>query len=360
MPSVHQLVPTFAPYSWTSDHTLQVQSVLRGLGYESDIYVGNAWRELAHLTKPFRDLPPSRDGWLLYQASTGSPIADWMLGRPERLLMNWHNITPASFFAPWEPHVGVELAAGRRQIADLAPRTELAVCDSAFNEAELLALGYRHTTVVPILLDTSTFGTPVDRQPSDAGTTWLYVSRVSPNKAHHDLLKAFAVYRRVYDDRATLRLIGGSSSHAYSTALRELATALRIGDAIEWLPDASDAAKHAAFGEADVFVALSDHEGFGIPLLEAMHHRVPVIAFGSTAVPETLGDGGICLPSKEPTTVAAAVHRVVSDPTLRAALADAGSTRLAQFDLVANKQRFADAVRAVVESPSGSSSGKQA
>ena len=98
MPSVHQLVPSFAPRNAIGDHTLQVQSVLRGLGYESDIYVGDAWREVAHLTKPYRELPPSKDGWLLYQASTGSPIAEWLQDRPERLLMNWHNITPASFF----------------------------------------------------------------------------------------------------------------------------------------------------------------------------------------------------------------------------------------------------------------------
>ena len=349
MPSVHQLVPSFAPRNAIGDHTLQVQSVLRGLGYDSDIYVGDAWREVAHLTKPYRELPPSPDGWLLYQASTGSPIADWVQERPERLLMNWHNITPASFFAPWEPHVGVELAAGRRQIAALAGRTELAVCDSAYNEEELVALRYRRTTVVPILLDTSTFGEPVERHPPATGATWLYVSRVSPNKAHHDLLKSFAVYRRVYDQHAVLRLIGGSASHAYSTALQELAVALRIDDAVDWMGDASDAAKHAAFRDADVFVALSDHEGFGIPLLEAMHHRVPVVAYGSSAVPETVGDGGLCLPTKEPTRVAAAVHRVVTDRELRDALVAQGTARLAEFDLAGNKQRFADAVRSAVE-----------
>ena len=349
MPAVHQLVPSFAPRNAIGDHTLQVQSVLRGLGYDSEIYVGDAWREVAHLTTPYRDAPVDPKGWLLYQASTGSPIADWLADRPERVLMNWHNITPASFFAPWEPHVGVELAAGRRQIADLAARTELAVCDSAYNEEELVALGYRRTTVVPILLDTSTFGEPVARRPPAAGATWLYVSRVSPNKAHHDLLKAFAVYRRVYDGQATMRLVGGSSSHRYSSALQELAHALRIADAVDWMGDASDAAKHAAFRDADVFVALSDHEGFSIPLLEAMHHRVPVVAYGAAAVPETLADGGLCLPSKEPTRVAAAVHRVLTDAPLREALVEQGSARLRDFDLATSRQRFADAVSAVVE-----------
>lgn len=349
MTAVHQLVPSFAPRNAIGDHTLQVQSLLRELGYESEIYVGDAWREVAHLTRPYRELPPTPGGWVLYQASTGSPIAEWLLDRPERVLVNWHNITPASYFAPWEPHVGVELAAGRRQMADLAPRTELAVCDSAYNEAELLALGYRRTTVVPILLDLASFDPPVEHQPPAEGTTWLFVARVSPNKAHHDLLKSFAVYRRAYDPSARLVLVGGSSSHRYRTALGELCHALRIADAVEWLGDATDADKAAAFRSADVYVSVSDHEGFGIPLLEAMHHRVPVVAYGSTAVPETVGRGALCLPSKEPTRVAAAVRRVVTDPELYQALVDAGSQRLAEFDLVTHRRRFADAVRAVVE-----------
>jgi len=154
----------------------------------------------------------------------------------------------------------------------------------------------------------------------------------------------------VYDEQATLRVVGGSASHRYSSALQELTEALRISDAVDWMGDATDAAKHAAFRDADVFVALSDHEGFSIPLLEAMHHRVPIVAYGAAAVPETLGDGGLCLPAKEPTRVAAAVQRVITDGPLRSALVAAGTARLADFDLAANKQRFADAVRDVVGS----------
>ena len=97
-----------------------------------------------------------------------------------------------------------------------------------------------------------------------------------------------------------------------------------------------------------MYVSTSDHEGFGVPLLEAMANDVPVIPYGSTAVPETMGGGGLVLPSKEPTTVAAAVHRVVSDDGLRRAMVEAGHRRLADFDLAAAKQRFAAAVAEVV------------
>jgi glycosyltransferase involved in cell wall biosynthesis len=353
VPEVHQVIPTFAPRSAVGNHTIQVQQALRELGYRSDIYVGDAWREVAHLATRYREAPARPGGWLLYQASTGSPIADWLVERPERLLLNWHNITPASTFAAWEPHVGVELQAGRRQIAELAPHVELAISDSAFNDAELVGHGYRRTTVVPILLDAAAFEKEVDdrvlERLRDDGATWLFVGRIAPNKAQHDLVQALSVYRRVYDPRARLRLIGSPSSARYLAAVEDLRSALQLDDAVEILGDVSDAELGAHYRAADVYVSASEHEGFGVPLLEAMANDVPVVAYGSTAVPETVADGGICLPTKEPTTLAAAVHRVVSDGALRDGLVAAGRRRLADFDLVASRKRFADAVREVVE-----------
>jgi L-malate glycosyltransferase len=350
--AVHQLVPSFAPRNAIGNHVLQVQGVLRGMGLESEIYAGDAWKEVAHLTRPYRELP-RRDGqWLLYQASTGTPIADWLGERPEPLLLNYHNITPAELFAPWEPHVGVELSAGRRQLAELAPRTELAVAVSAYNERELQAAGYRQTAVVPILLDTSTFDRVADAAAVERlrvpGPTWLFVGRLAPNKAQHDLLKALSVYRRVYDPTARLRLVGGSSSHAYATAVDGFVRALQLEDAVELCGDVSDAELDAHYRAADVFVSTSDHEGFCIPLLEAMHHRLPIVAYGSSAIPETLAGAGVCLPSKEPTRVAAAVHRVLDDSALRERLADAGTARLADFDLATNRRKLADLLAPLV------------
>jgi glycosyltransferase involved in cell wall biosynthesis len=346
--AVHQLVPSFAPRNAIGNHVLQVQDVLRGMGLRSDIYVGDAWREVAHLTKPYRELREEPGTWLLYQASTGSPIAEWLLARREPLLVNYHNITPAELFGPWEPHVGVELQTGRRQLADLAPRTELAIAVSRYNETELRRAGYARTTVVPILLDTSTFEKVADpdlvRRLRGPETTWLFVGRVAPNKAQHDLLKALAAYRRAYDPTARLRLVGGSSSHAYSSAIESYIRELGLTDAVEVCGEVTDAELAAHYRAADVFVSASDHEGFCIPLLEAMHHRLPVVAYGSSAVPETLGDAGLCLDRKDPATVAAAVHRVVTDVALRAALVEAGERRLADFDLDAHRQRLADVI----------------
>ena len=280
--------------------------------------------------------PAGTPTWLLYQCSTGSPVAEWLLRRPEPKLSNYHNITPAAFFAPWEPHVGAELDVARRQLADLAAGTELAVCDSAYNEAELVELGYRATTVVPILLDTAAFEHEVDRAHLDrllaakagGGADWLFVGRVAPNKCQHDLVKAFAAYRKLYDPRARLHLIGGSSSHAYLTALERFIEALDLGGAVRITGSVSAGELTAHYRAADAFVCLSEHEGFCVPLLEAMHHHVPIVALGAAAVPETLGGAGLVLDDKDPATVAATVARVVDDPALRAARVASGDARL--------------------------------
>jgi L-malate glycosyltransferase len=353
--AIHQFTPSFAPRDAIGDHIRQVQAVLLDMGIASDIYVGDAWREVEHLSKPFRELRvDDPDTYLLYHASTGHPMADFLRERSEPLLVDYHNITPAAMYAPWEPHVGAELQAARRQLAELAPATRLAFADSSYNEAELVELGYSPTAVVPILFDNASFDHRVDPKVVDRlrrqsrGAVWLFVSRIAPNKGHHDLMKAFAVYRRVYDADATLRIVGGSASHAYLTALESFRSALQLDDAIVFTGKVSDEEKAAHFEAADAYVSASDHEGFGVTMLEAMHHRLPVVAYASSAVPETVGDGGVLLDSKEPTRVAAAVHRVVIDVTLREALAAAGRRRLEHFDISRTRARLREVVESVV------------
>lgn len=356
MVAMHQFIPTFAPHDAIGNHTRGVRDVLRGLGIRSDIYVDGARGELASECRDYRSFRGDDEPtWLLYQASTGSPMGDFLVDRPEPVIVDYHNITPASFFAPWEPHVGAELHAGRRQLAALAPRAVLGLADSEYNRLELDALGYRPSAVLPILLDTADFERAWStathdrlRAESAGSTSWLFVGRVSPHKAQHDIVKAFAVYRRTYDPGARLRLVGSPASARYLSALGELIGALGLDGVVELVGNVSDADLSAHYRAADVFVVLSDHEGFNVPLLEAMHHGTPIVAYAAAAVPETLGDGGLCLPDKAPTLVAAAVHRVASDGALRAALVAAGRRRLADFDIAVTRARLVELVEGVV------------
>ncbi len=362
MTSVHQFVPTLAPRDAVGRHYLAVQETLRGAGYRSEIYAYEAKAEYKRLARPFTSFAGPDSGeptWLLYHSSVGSPVADFVAARDEPMIVDYHNITPASFFARWEPALSGALMKGRRQLADLEARAALGIADSAFNAQELTDLGYAPTAVVPILLDIATFDDAVADPATfarlsgarrDGGADWLFVGRLAPNKAQHDIVKAFAAYRRLFDDRARLHLVGGSSSHRYETALREFIEALGLTAAIDMTGAVSAGGLTAYYESADVFVVCSEHEGFCVPLLEAMHHRVPIVAFAATAVPETLGDGGLLLDAKDACTIATAVDRVLSDTDLRTQLIDAGAQRLRAFDIDTSRRKLLDAIEPVVGS----------
>ncbi len=356
MTAIHQFVPTLAPRDAVGTHYLSVQAALQSAGYRSAIYAYEAKDEYANRAEFFTSFTGGVRGettWLMYHSSVGSHVADFVNGRDEPLIVDYHNITPASFFARWEPVLEAMLAKGRRQLAQLEARASLGIGDSAFNAAELDELGYCRTAVVPIMLDVSQLGA-VAPDPAIArlgATTWLFVGRLAPNKAQHDVVKAFAAYRRLYDAHARLRLVGASSSHRYETTLRAFIDGLGLADAVEVTGPVSASALTAYYATADVFVVCSEHEGFCVPLLEAMHHRVPIVAYAEAAVPETLGAGGLLLDTKDAYTVATAVDRVVTDGALRSQLVDAGALRLRDFDLDHSRRKLLDAIGSVVGAP---------
>jgi glycosyltransferase involved in cell wall biosynthesis len=352
MTAVHHFVATYEPGA-IGGHIVELQRLCRDLGWESEVFTEHL-RGLPG--RDFREYPKVArgDDVLVYHTAIGSPVADFVAGRGERLLVNHHNLTPTRFFAAWEPAVVHGLAWGRAQMAALASRAEEGIADSSFNEGELVELGFRRTGVVPILFDLAQLDRQVDeallaRLRDQPGATWLFVGRIAPNKCHQDLIKAFAVYRRVYDGSARLRIVGSSASDTYVDALRSLVSALQLDDAVTFTGGVSDGALAAHYAAADVYVCVSEHEGFCVPILEAMHHDVPVVAYGAGAVPETLGAGGLCLPAKEPTRVAAAVDRVLGDAQVRDGLVAAGRDQLATFALDRTRQRMADALRPLVE-----------
>ncbi len=352
MGAVHQFVPTFAWRDAIGSHVRHLQRLVRSLGLDSEIYcerTAGGSRGEAHHYRRFTgdgDAP----AWLLYQLSIGSALADFLGQRPEPLVVNYHNVTPSSMFFAWEPHVGVELETGRRQLAELAGRTDLGVAVSEHNRAELEAAGYPSTTVAPVLVDLDSFDRDVDtaaladlrRAKADGGADWLFVGRVAPNKCHHDVIKALAAYRRLYDPKARLHLVGGSSSHAYWTALERFVAALGLRGAVRLTGAVPHGVLAAHFRAADAFVCLSEHEGFCVPLLEAMHHRLPIVAFAAAAVPETLGGAGVVLDRKDPPTVAAAVHRVLTDGAVHDAVVEAGQQRLSDFTLERSRARWVE------------------
>jgi glycosyltransferase involved in cell wall biosynthesis len=356
---IDQVIPSFVEHDAVSNHTAEAQRLLREMGFESEIYCRVIGPGCDAKVRPLADLPARGDGrqWVLYQSSIGSPAGDAFAEHPAPKLLDYHNITPAHLVERWIPPLGDESRLGRRQLAAYAPLVSAAFADSGFNAAELDAAGYRHTSVVPVLRP----GTHHEAEPdgealsrlsgakAEGGADWLFVGQVAPHKAQHDIVKAFACYRRAYDPQARLHLVGREMGNAYRDAVRSFAASLGLAGAVE-LAGAVTAGQLAAYyRSADVFVCCSDHEGFCVPIIEAMHRSVPVVAYGAAAVPETVGSGGVVLPSKEPTLVAAAVHRLLGDPVLLETARAAGRAQAARYTLEAAQQAFRASVSEAIE-----------
>lgn len=355
---VDQVIPTIVERDAVSTHTLEVQQVLRGLGLESEIYAQNIGTGLRKRIRPIASLDDGRprDRFLLYQASIGSPVGEAVAGHPAPKLLNYHNITPVELVGWWQPQLTEELVLGREQLARLAPLVSLGVAVSRYNESELRACGYRRTAVAPLLVDLGVHAAPdpavrdrLARERDSGGSSWLFVGQLAPHKCQHDVVSALAFYRAAYDPRARLHLVGRETSPRYAQMLRRLVGELGLADAVVMEGSVSDAELAALYDGTDVLVCCSEHEGFCAPLIEAMHHRLPIVAYAAAAVPETVAGAGVVLPEKRPSLVAAAVDRVLTDGELRRRLVDAGERRARHFDLDRARAAFAGAVGSVLE-----------
>jgi glycosyltransferase involved in cell wall biosynthesis len=349
---VDQVVPSLASRDAIGVHTLAVADALRAAGVMSDIFYGDCSPDLLKKARPVGALGrPAKDRWLLYQSSIGSPIFDAFATRSEPKLVNYHNITPADLLQSWEPGVGYEVGLGREQLGRLAPQCRLAIADSAFNQTELVTAGFASTAVVPLLIDMTVHHEAdaarlriLRAAKADGGPDFLFVGKVSPHKAPHDLVKMLAVYRRLFHPKARLHLVGSPLGRRYGPALEAFVEDLGLSEAVTVVGSVAPGELEAYYQAADVFVCASDHEGFCVPIVEAMAHDLPVVAYGVAAVPETVKDAGLVLESKEPLLFATSVHRVVEDDQLRRQFSRAAARRVEAFSLPRSRARFVDLV----------------
>jgi glycosyltransferase involved in cell wall biosynthesis len=323
---VHQLLAALSYGDAISNEALAIQGHLRAAGYESEIFAEKVHPRMAHLARPLWEY--RREGSLgtvcLFHFSIGSAAGRLAFHSPDPLVAIYHNITPAPFFLGFHPHLAGLCHHGRRELAAFAPRTDLALGDSEYNRRELEATGFQRTGVLPIVLDLGLYDRPaspvVRRLYDDGRTNILFVGRIIPNKRIEDLVRVFAAYQRWVDPRSRLLLVGDHRGfERYFDRLRELVSELRL-DEVVFTGQVDDDELYAYYRDADVFLCLSEHEGFCVPLQEAMHFGVPVVAYDAGAVRETLHGGGILLREKRPEEIAELLGRLRADETLRRAV----------------------------------------
>ena len=342
--NVHQLLSGAGPVDAVTNQARAYRRLFSEWGWGGGDHAVHVDPRAGRDFSPLAKLDPGPEDVLLFHFSAYAPkLAEW-LDRPQRKLLVSHNITPARWFWDFEPMTAVQCTIGREQLPRFAQGVDLAAGVSAYNAAELADAGARETAVVPILVDRARLGAPrPDGEEVSGPPHVLFVGRITPHKRHDLLIRAFALYRREHAPDARLMLVGEPLTPGYGEAIRALGERLAPGAvAIESMLSSDQLADR--WRAAHVFVCLSEHEGFCIPLLEAFHFGVPVVARAIGGIPEVAGDAVLLLDQPDPALVAELIHLAVSDAGLRGELRGRGRARLEVFEFARTAAKLRESV----------------
>jgi glycosyltransferase involved in cell wall biosynthesis len=353
MIAVHQVLATLGYGDAIGHEVLGIQRVLRSVGYQSEIFVETADSRLEELTVDYRELPGAShpDNILIHHFSIGSRASRIAYALPDRMVLVYHNITPPQYFIDVHPLLVQQCFLGRRELGFYATRCELALGDSEYNRQELDAAGFPRTGVLPVIPGFSHLaGPPDDRQAAEFDDAWvnlLFVGRIIPNKRIEDLIRWFHAYKKMFNPKSRLLIVGSHGGfERYLAMLHQFIADIGAAD-VHFLGHVSNEELVAYYDVADLFLCASEHEGFCVPLLEAFHMGLPVVAYGATAVPATMDGAGVLVCDKNPAAVAPIIHEIVTDRALQDAIIasqDAALERLEARDFAGTLLGFIDDV----------------
>lgn len=349
---VNQWVPAAHKGDAIGDSARRVRGLLRQMGHQSDLFALTIDDDLVDDVRPFAD-PAARQGDVtIFHYALPSPMTEAFAALPHGRVLQYHNVTPAHFFAPY--HTGIFRLAqlGRAEVATLAGRTDAALGDSEFNRRELEGMGFDHTGVFPIAIDVERI-TAAPRRPAleqvltDGPLNFLFVGRIVPNKKIEDHIRLAEVYKRYVDVNYRFIFVGKTDGvPRYYNLIRALIAEFQMpADRFWFTGPVPDEDLAAFYRTASVYLSLSEHEGFCVPLLEAMAADVPVLAYASTAIPDTLGGAGVQFHPKDLELAAELLGELAYNDEMRAAVIAGQRARLADF----GDGRIRDALTGLLE-----------
>ncbi|MDP6848470.1 MAG: glycosyltransferase [Kiritimatiellia bacterium] len=340
MAAVHQFVAGFSNGDAISNEAVAMRRLFRSWGYKSEVF-SETKRILPELRKQARDASlyaaESRpDDTVLLHLSMGSPVNEIFRSLPCRKAILYHNITPPDYFDLVNKQTAANLARGRKQLQALASTAEVNMADSEFNASELRELGFKDVKVLPLMLDLARLRSTPDRKIlkrfDDGKINILFVGRCAPNKKIEDLLRSFAFFNHFVDGNSRLVHVGSfAGTERYYYLLMAQARELGIEN-IHFAGAVPQAQLNAFYECSSVFLCMSEHEGFCIPLIESMVHNLPVLAYAAGAVPETMAGSGVLVHEKRHDVIAEMIYKLAYDQHLRNAIIAGQQKRLAEYE----------------------------
>jgi glycosyltransferase involved in cell wall biosynthesis len=335
---INQWVPAAHRGDAIGDSARRVRDLLREMGHEAELYALTIDDDMRHDVRPFADEGARRGDVTIFHYALPSAMTAAFATLPGGRVLQYHNVTPASFFAPYDAGLFRLATLGRQELAALAGSVEVALGDSDYNRQELASLGFSETGVFPIAVDTSRITRKVDRPAldhilDDGLVNFLFVGRIAPNKRIEDLIRLAEEYKRNIDAYYRFIFVGRHDVvPRYYSMIRALMTEYRLlTDRFIFTGGVPDEDLAVYYRHAAVYISMSEHEGFCVPLLEAMAAGVPVLAFASTAVPDTLGGAGVQFFPKDLEYAAELLGTLAFDDAVRARVIAGQRRRLMDF-----------------------------
>jgi L-malate glycosyltransferase len=360
---IDQWVPALHRGDAIGDSARLMRDLFRSWGHEADVWAPSIDDDLAGDGRPYREFAAAGEGdVVILHYAIPSPMSADLRAFPGRRVLLHHNITPPEVFLPWDPEMVRICTVGREQLRGLRDHVHLALADSEWSRQELEGQGFGPTGVLPILLDFARYReapNPVLRRQLDDGrTNILFVGRLAPNKRQEDLVRLASFWKRFLSPAVRLVLVGrfprretgrGEPLRAhYLDALQAFAYEEGLApEEVFFTGHVDHADLLACYSTASVFVSMSEHEGFGVPLVEAMLMGVPVLARRAAAVPWTLGEGGVTFDGEDLARVAEMGRALTGDAKLRARVLAAQERRvraLAPAAVAADLRRFVESL----------------
>jgi L-malate glycosyltransferase len=346
---IDQLVAGYAKGDAISQEVRMLRDVLHELGYASDIFVprGYTAKDATSDCRSLEEYDPGAGEGTILHYSTGSPVNDAFVASKGRRIVKYHNITPAEFLDGYDDDVAAELRRARQGLSDLATVADEFWSDSAYNAGELTPFGVKKSKVLHLMFRADEFEAGEDpaiqTQFGDDLTNWLFVGRLAPNKCIEELILAYAWYYHTINPKSRLIVVGSEHSCSrYYAMLRLLARQLNLPNVC--FTGYVYGGRATLYGAADAFVMASRHEGYCLPLVEAMALNTPVIARRAGGMPEAMGNAGVMFDNLKPEELAMLVHRVCTDKALHAQVMESQRLRLEEIRTRDVKREVAEAL----------------
>ena len=334
-----QVLPTISYGDAVSNDAINIDKILRKNGYTSELYAENIDKRVKDKVFNVNKLKKvNKNDILIYHKSTGTDLSFLLEKYKCKKVMRYHNITPGKYLEQYNRYLYNLVEYGRKGLEHASRYFDYSLADSNYNKSELNELKYKNTMTLPILIPFEDYKKDPDKKIIkkylDGKKNILFVGRIAPNKAQEDVVKSFYYYKKYVNKDSRLILVGNDNGFEnYSDLLKKLVKKLGLENDVVFPGHIKFEEILAFYKVADLFLCMSEHEGFCVPLVESMFFEVPILAYNSSAIKDTLGNSGVIVNKKDYFLISELMNYILSDENVKKEIIKNQNKRLEDFKL---------------------------